>query len=39
MTFEVQEGGKTVNPWELTKVSDQGERVQPGHLQLERRRV
>ncbi|PFF94572.1 hypothetical protein CRH02_18355 [Escherichia albertii] len=39
MAFEVQEGGKTMNPRELTKVSDQGERGQPRHLQLERRRV
>ncbi|ATX96473.1 hypothetical protein AM349_10390 [Citrobacter freundii] len=39
MAFEVQEGGKSANPRELTRVSDWGERAQPTHLQLERRRV
>ncbi|SNY62289.1 hypothetical protein SAMN02744778_01295 [Pantoea sp. GL120224-02] len=31
----MQEGGKCMNPWELTKVSDLGERAQPTHLRLE----
>jgi FliZ protein len=31
----LQEGGKRVNPDELTKVSDSGEQVQPTHLQFE----
>ncbi|ASE42577.1 hypothetical protein CEP69_07250 [Citrobacter braakii] len=39
MAFEVQEGGKTADPRELTQVSDWGEWAQPTHLQLERRRV
>jgi hypothetical protein len=39
MDFELQEGGKRVNPDELTQVSDSGERMQPTFLQLERRRV
>ncbi len=34
--FRLQEGGKQVNPDELTQVSDSGERAQPTHLQLER---
>ena len=34
--FMLQEGGKRVNPDELTVVSDSGEREQPTHLQLER---
>lgn len=33
--FMLQEGGKRVNPDELTVVSDTGEREQPTHLQLE----
>jgi hypothetical protein len=36
MDFELQEGGKTVNPLELTSVSDW---AQLTRLQLERRRV
>ncbi len=39
MDFELQEGGKTVNPLELTSVSDWGELAQLTRLQLERRRV
>ncbi|CAM7589677.1 hypothetical protein DFO55_101679 [Grimontella sp. AG753] len=39
MDFELQEGGKTVNPLELTSVSDWGEWAQLTRLQLERRRV
>ncbi len=34
--FRLQEGGKQVNPDELTQVSDSGERAQPTYLQLER---
>ncbi len=30
--FALQEGGKPVNPRELTQVSDRGEQVQPTHL-------
>ncbi|PHZ31670.1 hypothetical protein CS537_10955 [Yersinia mollaretii] len=36
MDFEVQEGGKSNNPDELTSVSDSGCWAQPTHLQLER---
>ncbi|AWS97728.1 hypothetical protein AN232_22230 [Citrobacter sp. CRE-46] len=36
--FALQEGGKPVNPRELTLVSDRGEQVKPTHLQRERRR-
>lgn len=39
MDIELQDGGKTVNPQELTSVSDWGERAQLTRLQLERRRV
>lgn len=39
MDFELQEDGKRVNPDELARASDSGEREQPTHLQLERRRV
>ncbi|MCS3604925.1 hypothetical protein M2371_004179 [Buttiauxella sp. BIGb0471] len=34
-SFGLQEGGKLVNPHELTQVSDWGKRVQPTHLQRE----
>jgi hypothetical protein len=34
--FELQAGGKQMNPDELTPVSDSGEGAQPTHLQLER---
>ncbi|ATF50487.1 hypothetical protein CO701_15870 [Citrobacter werkmanii] len=35
----MQEGDKTANSWELTKVSDQDEQALSTHLRLERRRV
>lgn len=39
MGFGLQAGDKSVDPDELTPVSDSGERVQPTHLQREKRRV
>ncbi|ATG04107.1 hypothetical protein CRH15_11260 [Lelliottia amnigena] len=36
---EAESCGKIANLRELTSVNDQGERVQPAHLQRERRRV
>ncbi|PAC11066.1 hypothetical protein CD006_12370 [Enterobacter sp. 10-1] len=39
MAFEVQAGGRTASPRELTVVSDQGVRTQPTPLQPARRRV
>ncbi|WP_268980240.1 hypothetical protein [Yersinia alsatica] len=34
--FNVQEGGKKVQPDKFTPVSDSGERVQPTHRRVER---
>jgi len=39
IAFELQQGGKLVNPDELTQVSDSGELAQPTQLRLERWRV
>ena len=39
MDFALQEGGKVVNPRELTEVSDRGKPLKPTHLQRKRRRV
>ncbi|AHY09492.1 toxin RelE [Serratia plymuthica] len=36
MNFGLQDGGKRVNPQELTQVSDWGETARPTHLLLER---
>ncbi|RLO39737.1 addiction module toxin RelE [Serratia marcescens] len=33
--FELQEGGKSEKPQDLTQVSDWGEQTQPTHMQLE----
>ncbi|EAA7604043.1 addiction module toxin RelE [Salmonella enterica subsp. enterica] len=34
-SFELRQGGKGMNPQELTEVSDWGERAQPTQKQLE----
>ncbi|ATX92358.1 hypothetical protein CD187_07580 [Citrobacter youngae] len=39
MGFGLQAGDKSVNPDELTPLSDSGVRVQPTHLQRGKRRV
>ncbi|HCR61119.1 MAG TPA: addiction module toxin RelE [Serratia liquefaciens] len=33
--MELHQGGKAVNPWELSKLSDWGARTQPTQMQLQ----